>query len=152
LVNHALCAAIREMLHDYLTLVSQLEHMFNTSPEFSLQKLWFYVQPTLHTLSLVHSLSKDLLRDTSDESGDGDDDDDDDEIDARDAALGLTAMKNGKLKDDMLEEGGIIKGGEVVTLLWEKMMNMSGWVRCVTHVALGLLSHTLHALQRSHGI
>ncbi|KAI0288306.1 Spc98 family-domain-containing protein [Russula brevipes] len=42
LVNHALCAALRDMLKDYQTLLSQLEHAFNTSPQFTLQKLWFY--------------------------------------------------------------------------------------------------------------
>ncbi|KAL1738690.1 gamma-tubulin complex component protein, partial [Schizophyllum fasciatum] len=43
LVNHALCASVRAMLKDYQTLLSQLEHAFNTAPHFSLQKLWFYV-------------------------------------------------------------------------------------------------------------
>ncbi|KAG2029965.1 Spc98 family-domain-containing protein [Suillus americanus] len=38
LVNHALCAAIRDMLKDHQILLSQLEHAFNTSPQFSLHK------------------------------------------------------------------------------------------------------------------
>ena len=86
LVNHALCAAIRDMLKDYQTLLSQLEHAFTTSSVFSLQKLWFYVHPTIHTLSLIYHLilelddtgsSNSLL--SEDEGGDDDEETDEEE-------------------------------------------------------------------------
>ena len=131
LVNHALCAAIRDMLsNDYLTLVAQLEHLYNTSPGFSLQKLWFYVHPTLHTLSLIHALTDELIRSDGaqlDEEGEDDEDDEVDEIDAMDEALGLGFGKKNKLKAlEALDDVGIIKGGEVVAVIWERVMNMSG--------------------------
>ncbi|KAF9366693.1 hypothetical protein BGX34_010368 [Mortierella sp. NVP85] len=55
-VNHALCAAIRSLLKEYLILIAQLEHQFRTSPDFTLQKLWYYIQPTLQTLSSLDIL------------------------------------------------------------------------------------------------
>ncbi|KAG8877739.1 hypothetical protein FRB97_003153 [Tulasnella sp. 331] len=131
LVNHALCAAIRDMLKDYLTLVSQLEHLFNTSPSFTLQKLWFYAHPTLHTLSLIYSLTTELVRADHPELENDEDEDEEeemDEIDAINEELGLGfARTQGKLKKlNALEEAGIIKGGEVVAVLWDRVMNMSG--------------------------
>lgn len=132
LVNHALCAAIRDLLKDYLTLVSQLEHLFNTSSSFTLQKLWFYAHPTLHTLSLIYSLTTDLVKADHPELENEDDEEEEeeemDEIDAMNEELGLGfASSRGKLKKlNALEEAGIIKGGEVVAVLWDRVMNMSG--------------------------
>jgi gamma-tubulin complex component 2 len=37
-------------------LIAQLEHQFRTSPDFTLQKLWYYIQPTLQTLSSLDIL------------------------------------------------------------------------------------------------
>lgn len=131
LVNHALCAAIRDMLKDYLTLVSQLEHQFNTSPSFTLQKLWFYAHPTLHTLSLIYSLTSDLMKaDHPELDNDGDEEEEEeiDEIDMMNEELGIGFGRTpGKLKKlTALEDAGIIKGGEVVAVLWDRVMNMSG--------------------------
>ncbi|KAF9987740.1 hypothetical protein BGZ65_002119 [Modicella reniformis] len=55
-VNHALCAAIKTLLKEYLLLIAQLEHQFRTSPDFTLQKLWYYIQPTLQTLTSLDFL------------------------------------------------------------------------------------------------
>lgn len=49
LVNHALCAAVRVLLKEYLVLVAQLEHQFRRG-RLTLQRLWFYVQPSLQTM------------------------------------------------------------------------------------------------------
>src|SRR5947207_1265866 len=38
-VNHALCAAIRKLLKDYLILIAQLEHQFLTNSSFTLHIL-----------------------------------------------------------------------------------------------------------------
>ncbi|KAF8154706.1 Spc98 family-domain-containing protein [Crassisporium funariophilum] len=140
LVNHALCAAMREMLRDYQTLLSQLEHAFNTSPSFSLQKLWFYVHPTVHTLSLIYQLILELA--TADDpsadlsSSSSSEDEEDEEDAARNEALGLGGAKLKAVlseinKNDM---GGVpggasgisVKGGEVLTIIYERMQNMSG--------------------------
>ncbi|KAF8960629.1 Spc98 family-domain-containing protein [Flammula alnicola] len=139
LVNHALCAAIREMLRDYQTLLSQLEHAFNTSPSFSLQKLWFYVHPTVHTLSLIYQLILELA--TADDPGaelssSSSSSDEDAEEAARNEALGLggaslKAVLSEINKVDMAggmpgSSGIAVKGGEVLTILYERMQNMSG--------------------------
>ncbi|EKX37814.1 hypothetical protein GUITHDRAFT_116122 [Guillardia theta CCMP2712] len=72
LVNHALCAALQELLKEYLILVAQLEYQFAASKlnlqEFSfliekntiitglVQKFWYYVQPAMHTLRALYEL------------------------------------------------------------------------------------------------
>jgi gamma-tubulin complex component 2 len=152
LVNHALCAAIRDMLkvsffcgpptlalnqcvQDYQTLLSQLEHAFNTSQQFSLQKLWFYVHPTIHALSLIYQLILELA--TADDSSAGlssSSDDDEDEDEAKNEALGLGGAKLKAVlsdikKNDLDVAGGsgiAVKGGEVLTIIYERMLNMSG--------------------------
>ncbi|KAG0091455.1 hypothetical protein BGZ92_000657 [Podila epicladia] len=55
-VSHALCAAIRGLLKEYLILIAQLENQFRSSPDFTLQKLWYYIQPTMQTLSALDVL------------------------------------------------------------------------------------------------
>ncbi|PVF93301.1 hypothetical protein CPB86DRAFT_715744 [Serendipita vermifera] len=124
LVNHALCAAIRDMLKDYQTLLSQLEHAFNSSVTFTLQKMWFYIHPTLHTMSLIYSLVCELAQtDTQSEGSESTSDDDD----ALNEELGLASgLKAVKLSEMGLGGGGIVKGGEVVAILWDRMQNMSG--------------------------
>ncbi|KAL0579580.1 gamma tubulin complex Spc97/GCP2 subunit Alp4 [Marasmius crinis-equi] len=134
LVNHALCASIRDMLKDYQTLLSQLEHAFNTSPQFSLQKLWFYVHPTVHTLSLIYNLILELgLADSSpdEDSSSGSESSFDAEEEARNEELGIgksklkavLADKNGRLTGD---SGIKVKGGEVLAIIYERKLNMSG--------------------------
>jgi gamma-tubulin complex component 2 len=125
LVNHALCASIRDMLKDYQTLLSQLEHAFNTSSTFTLQKLWFYIHPTLHTMSLIYSLIVELSQtDSPDENSDEDASSDDDALNEE---LGLASgLKAVKLSEMGIGGGGIVKGGEVVAILWDRMQNMSG--------------------------
>lgn len=56
LVNHALCAAMRTLLKEYLILVAQLEHQFRLG-QLSLQKLWFYIQPCMRTMEILSSIS-----------------------------------------------------------------------------------------------
>jgi len=45
----ALCAAMRELLREYMVLVAQLEDQA-LQGLLTLQKLWFFVQPALSTL------------------------------------------------------------------------------------------------------
>jgi gamma-tubulin complex component 2 len=124
-------------VQDYQTLLSQLEHAFNSSPQFTLQKLWFYVHPTIHTLSLIYQLvlelgtaddpSGSLSSSSSPSSSDA-------EEDARNEALGLGGAKFKAVlseinKNDLGAAGGsgiAVKGGEVLTIIYERMQNMSG--------------------------
>ncbi|KAJ7281847.1 Spc98 family-domain-containing protein [Mycena rebaudengoi] len=137
LVNHALCAAVRDMLKDYQTLLSQLEHAFASSAQFSLQKLWFYIHPTIHTLSLIYQLVLELGTaddpaaelDSSSSSNTSDA-----EEDARNEALGLGGAKLKAVLSEIDKNGldmaggsGIaVKGGEVLAIIYERMQNMSG--------------------------
>ena len=43
---HALCAAMDDMVREYLVLLVQLESQF-LAGRLTLQKMWFFVQPTL---------------------------------------------------------------------------------------------------------
>lgn len=56
-VNHALTAAMRTLMKEYLILVTQLEHL-QRQGLLSLQKLWFYIQPTMRTMELLASIGK----------------------------------------------------------------------------------------------
>lgn len=54
-VNHALTAAMRTLLKEYLILVTQLEHVHQRGL-LSLQKLWFYLQPTMRTMDILAAI------------------------------------------------------------------------------------------------
>lgn len=56
LVNHALSAAMRHLLKDYFILIAQLEHQHRQNT-LSLQKLWFYIQPTMRTMEVMASIA-----------------------------------------------------------------------------------------------
>lgn len=58
-VNHALTAAMRTLMKEYLILVTQLEHL-QRQGLLSLQKLWFYIQPTMRTMEILTSIGKKL--------------------------------------------------------------------------------------------
>ncbi|XP_027696304.1 gamma-tubulin complex component 2 isoform X2 [Vombatus ursinus] len=55
-VNHALAAAMRTLVKEYMILVTQLEHL-QRQGLLSLQKLWFYIQPTMRTMEILSSLA-----------------------------------------------------------------------------------------------
>lgn len=123
-------------LQDYSILLTQLETLFHTSPSFTLQKAFFYLHPTIHTLSLLHQLTHALyLADDSivpDDDGLGDEDESSEDEMA--AALGLGGKKMKDLMKQMNggegagEEGGggLVVGGEVLSLIWNMRRGMSG--------------------------
>ncbi|MGH0141861.1 UNVERIFIED_CONTAM: hypothetical protein FKN15_074997 [Acipenser sinensis] len=55
-VNHALAAGMRTLIKEYMILVTQLEHL-QRQGMLSLQKLWFYIQPTMRTMEILASLA-----------------------------------------------------------------------------------------------
>ncbi|KAI9906394.1 hypothetical protein PsorP6_004825 [Peronosclerospora sorghi] len=58
-VNHAFCAALRTLVKEYRITVGQLEHQTTNSDAavpFTIQKLWYHVQPSLRTLELLSML------------------------------------------------------------------------------------------------
>nr|KAG5706873.1 hypothetical protein BaRGS_004208 [Batillaria attramentaria] len=61
LVNHALSAAMRSLIKDYMVLVAQLEHQYRVG-QLSLQKMWFYLQPTIRTLEILAAIANSVNR------------------------------------------------------------------------------------------
>nr|XP_033796696.1 gamma-tubulin complex component 2 isoform X2 [Geotrypetes seraphini] len=58
-VNHALAAAMRTLIKEYMILITQLEHL-QRQGLLSLQKLWFYIQPTMRTMEILALLTTSL--------------------------------------------------------------------------------------------
>ncbi|XP_052809795.1 gamma-tubulin complex component 2-like isoform X2 [Mya arenaria] len=61
LVNHALSSAMRTLVKDYMMLVTQLEQQLRVG-NLSLQKLWFYIQPSMKTLDIMASVANSINR------------------------------------------------------------------------------------------
>lgn len=145
-VTHALCAAIRNVISEYEALLVSLEHQMATSPQFTLQKLWLLIHPTLHIFSLVYGLVSDIasithadiLESDSEDEGDSDDDEDSDAEDEemRQAQEELQRERKAIFQGDQVEggdedavQGGIAKGGEVLSMLWDRVEKQSGDAR-----------------------
>ena len=62
MINHALCAAIRKQLREYITLLAQLEHQILTNPSFTLHILHLQILPTMHTMLQLYTIAMELLR------------------------------------------------------------------------------------------
>lgn len=58
-VSHAVCAAIKQIVREFDSLLSQLEHLYNNN-NLSLQKLVYLLQPTKNTLFSLDRLTKRL--------------------------------------------------------------------------------------------
>ncbi|KAI5783855.1 gamma-tubulin complex component protein [Peziza echinospora] len=119
-VNHALCAAIRKLLKEYLALIAQLEYQFITSPGFTLHIVHLHIQPTLQTMAVLHALAHEmLLRNTmlGDLEDSLDDFDDVDDI--------LESLREG---GDIVGSGKpkICKGGAVLGLLTHQLTSRAG--------------------------
>lgn len=48
---------MRTLMKEYLILVTQLEHL-QRQGLLSLQKLWFYIQPTMRTMEILASIGE----------------------------------------------------------------------------------------------
>jgi gamma-tubulin complex component 2 len=112
-VNHALCSAIRVFIEKYLTFIAQLEHEFQTSSGFTLQKLWFYAQDTLRNLKILHQLAT-CIRSVKKVVSDDEDD--------------FEAVLEGLKKEDATEEQvpDNQKGGAVLNILSDRLVGLSG--------------------------
>ena len=64
-VNHALCAAMRKLLKDYLVLIAQLEHQLLTNSGFTLHQLNLHLKPTGHMMTQLYSLAQEVLKENS---------------------------------------------------------------------------------------
>eukprot|EP01112_Ceratiomyxa_fruticulosa_P004486 TRINITY_DN15026_c0_g1_i1.p1 TRINITY_DN15026_c0_g1~~TRINITY_DN15026_c0_g1_i1.p1 ORF type:complete len:854 (-),score=186.01 TRINITY_DN15026_c0_g1_i1:181-2742(-) len=61
LVTHALCAGIKGLLKEYFILIAQLEHQLRQG-KLTLQRVWFYIQPSLRTMELIHGLVAEIVK------------------------------------------------------------------------------------------
>ncbi|XP_046395622.1 gamma-tubulin complex component 2-like isoform X2 [Ischnura elegans] len=55
-VNHALSAAMQNLLKDYLVFVAQLESEHHKGL-LTLHKLWFYIQPSMRTMEILANIA-----------------------------------------------------------------------------------------------
>lgn len=120
-VNHALCAAIRKLLKDYLILIAQLEMKVLTDPKFTLHQMHVAIIPTAQCLAQLYSLAQELLKRNSLLE-----EDIDDSIDDFDADNIIERLKEG---GDLLP-GSLSKkrciGGNVLGLLTTRLSTFSG--------------------------
>jgi len=122
-VNHALCASIRKLLHDYLILIAQLETQFLTNPSFTLHVLNLYTLPTSHMMFQLYSLAHEILKRNSLleedlEDSDGDFDDIENILE--------TLREGGDLGPGNIPGKKICKGGSVLGLITKRLETMSG--------------------------
>jgi len=120
-VNHSLCAAVRRLLKDYLTLMAQLEHQMLTNDSFTLHVLNLHTKQTSHMLFQLYTTGIELLK----ANGVLEDDESEDSADDTDNFEGIL---------ESLREGGnvgltskkICKGGSVLGLITRRLSSMSG--------------------------
>jgi gamma-tubulin complex component 2 len=120
-VNHALCAAIRKLLQDYLVLIAQLETQFLTNASFTLHILNLHTLPTSHMMFQLYSLAHEILKRNSllEEDEDSADDFDIDNI--------LENLRdNGEFAPGNIPGKKICKGGSVLGLITKRLETMSG--------------------------
>ncbi|KAJ9655066.1 gamma tubulin complex Spc97/GCP2 subunit Alp4 [Neophaeococcomyces mojaviensis] len=120
-VNHALCAAIRRLLKDYLILIAQLEARVTGDASFTLHQMHLSVIPTAQSLAQLYAVAQELLRknalleeDVEESMGDWDAD---------------NIMERLKEGGDLLP-GSMMKkrciGGNVLALLTQRLATYSG--------------------------
>ncbi|KAI9795120.1 MAG: hypothetical protein M1816_000142 [Peltula sp. TS41687] len=123
-INHALCAAIRVHLKEYLELVTRLEQQFLTDSGFTLHLLRLQTLPTTHTFLQLYALSQEILRKNRMLENELDDSMDD----LSDVENILETLREG---GDIFSSGNvggkkICKGGTVLGFLTRRLASMSG--------------------------
>ena len=120
-VNHALCAAIRKLLKDYMILVAQLENKVINDPSYTLHQMHLHTMPTAQSLLHINGLAQELLKKNS-----LIEDDLDDSINDFDADNILERLREG---GDLLP-GSMTKkrciGGNVLALVTQRLTTYSG--------------------------
>ena len=115
-VNHALCAAMRKLLKDYLILVAQLEHQVLTNENFTLHQLNLHTKPTQHMMHQLYSVAHEILKENSMLDAEDDDASASDEFENI-----LESLKEGR------DTGRkVCKGGSVLRLLTRRLQSQSG--------------------------
>lgn len=118
-VIHALCAALRKLLKDYLILIAQLEHQSMTNPGFTLHQLNLHLKPTGHMMTQLYSLAQEVLKENSmlgDLEEDVDQSDDFENI--------LESLREGR--DTAIPGKKSCKGGSVLRLVTRRLQASAG--------------------------
>ncbi|KAI7543433.1 hypothetical protein KC331_g7400 [Hortaea werneckii] len=119
-VNHALCAAIRKLLKDYLILIAQLEHQLLTNAGFTLHQLNLHLKPTGHMMQQLYALAQEILKENG-MLGDQDEDD----VDASDDFENiLESLREGR--DAGMPGKKSCKGGSTLRLLTRRLQSSAG--------------------------
>lgn len=120
-VAHALCAAIRKLLKDYLVLMAQLEHQTLTNPNFTLHVLNLHTKPTSHMMLQLYTLGLELLKANSIIEDDLDESvEDSDNIEDI-----LESLRDGGAQSGIPGKKSC-KGGSVLGLITKRLASMSG--------------------------
>lgn len=122
-VNHALCAAVRKLLQDYLVMVAQLETQFLTNETFTLHLLNVHTLPTCQMMYQLYSLAHELLKKNAllDEESEEENEDEED-FDNIIANL----QRGDEFMTGNLTGKKICKGGVVIDLITKRLDTMSG--------------------------
>ncbi|CAI6330304.1 unnamed protein product [Periconia digitata] len=120
-VNHSLCAAVRRLLKDYLTLMAQLEHQMLTNESFTLHVLNLHTKQTSHMLFQLYTTGVELLKANGilEDDGSESSEDDDDDLEGI-----LESLREGG--NVQLSSKKICKGGSVLGLITRRLATMSG--------------------------
>lgn len=115
-INHALCAGMRVFIKEYLTFIAQLEHGFQTSTSFTLQRLWFHAQELLQSMKILHNLTMTIRSIKSSKNVD----EGEDNIEA--VIEGLQQEES----DGEIQISENQKGGAILNILSERLIGLSG--------------------------
>ena len=118
-INHALCASIRKLLKEYLILIAQMETQILTNESFTLHVLHLHILPTSHMMAQLHTLAQEMLlrnKILQEEH----DSDNENESDIEHFIQRLES------KNTMPDAKKIVKGGNVLRLLTERLSHMAG--------------------------
>ncbi|KAK8200640.1 gamma tubulin complex Spc97/GCP2 subunit Alp4 [Zalaria obscura] len=118
-VNHALCAAMRKLLKDYLILMAQLENQMLTNNSFTLHQLNLHTKPTSHMMFQLYSVAHEILKENSMLEEDEDDLEKSDDFENI-----LEQLREGNDPGSMGPK--ICKGGSVLRLVTKRLATMSG--------------------------
>lgn len=120
-VNHALCAAIRKLLKDYMILIAQLENKVINDPSYTLHQMHLHTIPTSQSLFHLYGLAQELLKKNSLLEEDLDE-----SIDDFDADNILDRLReHGDLLPGSMGKSRCI-GGNVLGLVTERLITYSG--------------------------
>ena len=120
-VNHALCAAIRKLLKDYVILLAQLEHQLFTNDAFTLHVFNLHTKQTGHMLLQLYNLAVELLKANSLLE-----DDDEDSVDETDDIENILESLRDGGNQGALAGKKLCKGGSTIGLITRRLASMAG--------------------------